>query len=246
MNEAYFGLVEAAQRYEDVAGVKFMTYAPFWIRQSIARYMENNGRSIRLTAAMNTKIIHYKKAISAYELQLGRKPTDYELTAYLRINKDTLKAILKACQYNNMKSLDEFLSGTDDFLLGDSVPDQSVDLENDVINGMIEKSKRTELWQIVEDNVSPEENKVITARFRESMSLEATGQSMGQSREKARQIEAKALRKLRYPRCRRLLEEKFEVNYARVYRGSFSNFKYTGTSIVEDITIRNLEAEGIM
>ncbi len=241
MQEAYFGLYKAVQRYEDTAGVLFMSYAAFWIRHAITRYLENNGRGIRLTSAMNNKIIRYKKAISDYELQLGRKPTEYELTMYLGINSDTLKAVKKACQYNNIQSIDEFLPGTEDLIVGDSIPDQSIDLENDVINGIIEDSLHNELWQIVKDNVTPEENTVIMARYRKDLSLEATGQLVGCTKDKARGIEAKALRKLRLPRIRRELEEKFEVNYARVYHGSLTNFKNTWSSIVEDVAIRNLE-----
>lgn len=241
MQEAYFGIYEAVQRYEDTAGVLFMTYALFWIRQSIARYIENNGRSIRISSAMQSKVIRYKRAISAYELQLGRKPTDYELCRYLGVNDNTLKAIKKAYLNDNIQSMDELLPGSEDMLVGDSIPDQSVDIENSVIDGMFEKSKRTELWKIVKDNVPPEENTVIIARYCKSMTLEATGQLIGKSREMVRQLEAKAMRKLRLPRISRQLAEKFEINYARCYHGSITNFKYTGTSIVEDIAIRNLE-----
>lgn len=114
----------------------------------------------------------------------------------------------------NIQSLDEVVPGTEDILLGESIPDQSVDVENDVIDGIMESSLHNELWEIVKENVTPEENKVIISRYKGSLSLNATGQLIGNSREMVRQIEAKSLRKLRRGRITRLLAEKFEINYA--------------------------------
>lgn len=241
LQEAYFGLYEAVKRYESTAGVKFMSYATYWIRQSIQRYLENNGRCIRIPVAMQGNIHKYNKVMAAFYMELGRKPTDRELCRYIGVGKKALEEIKKAVYSDKIQSLDDYLPGSEDLMLYDAVPDPDIDIENNVVDGMIERSKRSELWGIVKDNVSQEENTVITARFRNDMTLEQIGGLIGKSRDMARQIEAKALRKLRYPRITRLLEAKFEVNYARAYRGSLTNFKYTGTSIVEDITIRNLD-----
>lgn len=79
MQEAYFWLYEAVQRYEDIAGVLFMSYASFWIRQAITRSLENNGLTVRMPSHLYNKVIHYKRLISAYEMKLGRKPPDREL-----------------------------------------------------------------------------------------------------------------------------------------------------------------------
>lgn len=241
LQEAYFGLYEAVKRYESTAGVKFMSYATYWIRQSIQRYLENNGRCIRIPVAMQGNIHKYNRVMAAFHTELGRKPTDRELCHYIRVGNKTLNEIKKAVYCDRIQSLDDYLPGSEDLMLCDTVPDPDIDIENNVVNGMIEKSKKVELWKIVQDNVTPEQNTVITARYKKSMSLDATGQMIGKTREMVRQIEAKALRKLRLSRITRQIEEKFEVNYARVYRGSLTNFKYTGTSIVEDITIRNLD-----
>lgn len=246
MQEAYFGLYEAVNRYEDTAGVLFMTYAAFWIKQSITRYLENNGRTVRIPTGLNSKILNYKKAIAAYELQLGRKPTDYELCRYLRVSSDVLISLRKALyQFGKIKSLDEPIPGNEDdsILLGEGVSDQNTNIENDTINRIIDNRIHNELWQIVKINTTPEENKVIRARYINSMSLEATGQSIGQSRERARQIEARALRKLRIGRIRRELQERFEVNYAKAYKTSFTAWSSSWESAPEQIAIDNLEKE---
>ena len=247
LQEAYFGLYEAVQRYEDTAGVLFMSYAAYWIRQAITRYLENNGRTVRMPSHLYNKIIRYKKLISAYEMQLRRKPTDRELRGHLGVRQEALERIKKAYhEYYSIGSLDELIPGTDgDMQLSEIIADPNTDVENSVIDGMMEKSKRTELWGIVKDNVTPEQNKVIECRYKGNMTLEATGQLIGKTRDIARNLEGQALRKLRLSRISRRLEEKFEVNISRGYRGSFSHFKNTGYSIVEDIAIRNLELEDI-
>jgi len=245
MQEGYFGLYEAVQRYEITAGIQFMSYASFWIRQAITRYLENNGYTVRIPSYLYNKIMRYNQLISAYEMQLGRKPTDEETRWYLRVNEQALEDIKKAYhEFCRMGSLDEIIPGTDDDMqLSDVIADPNIDLENQVVDGIIEESKKTELWQIVKENVTPEQNEVITARYRKGMSLEATGQSIGKTREVARKLEAKALKKLRVAKITRLLQEKFEVNYARAYRGSLSDFRNRWSSIVEDIAIKNIEEQ---
>ena len=242
MQEAYFGLYEAVQRYEDTAGVLFMSYASYWIRQSITRYLEDNGLTVRIASGTYNKIIRYKKLISAYEMQLRRKPTDKELRGHLRVSQEALERIKKAYyEFYSMGSLDELISGTDgDMQLSEVVADPNIDVENSVIDEMMEKSIKTVLWQIVKENVTPEQNTVIEARYRKDMTLEATGQLIGKSRDMARQLEAKALKKLRLSRITRQIEEEFEINYARVYSGGLTSFRNRWSSIVEDIAIRNM------
>jgi RNA polymerase primary sigma factor len=241
LQEAYFGLYEAVKRYEDTAGVLFMSYASYWIKQSIQRYIENNGRCIRIPVAMQNNINKYKKVIAAFQVTQGRKPTDRELCACIGISKHALEEINKTVDSDKIQSLDDYLPGSEDITLCDTVPDTDTDIENSVVDRMIEQSRKAELWEIVRDNVTLEENEVINARFLKNMTLEQTGALISKSRDMVRQIEAKALRKLRRSRITRQLEERFEVNYARAYRGSLGSFNYTWNSIVEEIALRNLE-----
>lgn len=243
MQEAYFGLCEAVQRYDEKTGVLFISYASFWVKQAMIRYLESNGRNIRLPSDMYNKIMRYRQLLSSYEMQLGGKPTDEELSKHFD-SLQQLNNIKNAYHaFYNMGSLDEAIPGNDDMQLSDVLADPKVNIENDIINGLIEESKRTELWQIVKDNVSPDENEVINARYRIGMSFDATGKYIGKTRDAARQLEAKALRKLRKRKVIKLIEEKFELNYARAYRGSLSFFESTWSSIVEDIAIKNMEAK---
>jgi transcriptional regulator with XRE-family HTH domain len=148
-------------------------------------------------------------------------------------NEIEMESVINVAPMLKTSTLDKITSG---------IEKAPIDIENIVIERMLENSRQTELWRIVRDNVTEEENTVISARYRNNLSHEVIGQYLGKSREMARQIEAKALRKLRRSRITRQLEERFEVNYARAYRGSLGSFNYTWNSIVENIAIRNLDA----
>lgn len=243
LQEAYFGLYEAVKRYEDTAGVLFMSYASFWIKQAIIRYLENNGLTVRIPCHLNNKIMLYKKVVSAYKTHLGRKPLDNELRVHLKVSQQVLEGVKKDYhEFYNMRSLDELVPGTDgDIQLGDTVADPDIDVENGVVDRMLEEKKRAELWQIVKDNVTAEQNEVIAARYRNNMTFKQIGQVIGKSRQGAHALQKEALRKLRHLRIRRQLEEKFDINYSRAYNGSIAGFRNRWSSIVEDIAIKNIE-----
>jgi RNA polymerase primary sigma factor len=242
--EAYFGLYEAVNRYEDTHETTFITYAAYWVQQAIQRYLENNGDLVRLPVGLNGRMYQYKKMVGTYEKELNRKPTDREVCKHLNIGIKALESLKASIHsFDKLDSLDREMQGEDDSsIIGDTVAD-NVDVENHVVDSIMKNEIKTELWKIVKENTTNEECEVLKDRYIRSMTLEATGQHIGKSRDMARQIEAKALRKLRNRRVSRVMAEKFEVNNARVYNGSFAMFKNTGSSIVEDIAIKNLEFE---
>lgn len=243
LQEAYFGLYVAVKRYEGPAEVPFIYYASYWIKQAIIRYVENNGRIVRIPNDMHYKIMCFKRVISAYEMHLGRKPLDNELRVHLKVSQQVLEGVKKAYhEFYNMRSLDELVPGTDgDCLFGDTIADSNIDVENSVIDRIIEERKRTELWRIVESNVTPEQNSIITARYRKNMTLENTGKIIGKSAQRVRELQRDAIKKLRHIRVLRQLEERFEINYAKAYNGGLIGFRNRWSSIVEDIAIKNIE-----
>lgn len=238
MQEAYFGLYEAVKRYEDTHETKFMTYAGFWIQQSIRRYIENNNSSIRIPVHLQGLMYQYHKIINAFHTQLGRKPTDRELCHYLNISQTRLEK-LKGYIFTagKVKSLDETIPGGegDDVTYADTVA-SGQDLEDEVIDRMMEQDKKN-LWQIVERNANEIENQVIRFRYIKSLTLEAAGQELGITREAVRQWESKALRKLRRPRCSREIKDRFDIAESLAYRGGVNRFKTTWTSSTERAAI---------
>jgi len=243
MQEAYFGLYEAIKRYEETAGVLFLSYASFWIRQVIKRYQDNCGRCVRLPVGLQGLMYKYKRITGAYLKEFGRSPTTAELCYYLEVSEKVLEGVSKAVAGGDIKSLDEIIPGTDDFSRGDSIEDPEAAFEDNVIDRMNEEAKKAELWKIVENNLSKEQNTTIVSRYRDNLTLSDTGKLLGVTRERVRQHETRALKILRLPRVVSEMENKFEINMAKAYQVGVKRFKETGSSIVEDIATRRIYYE---
>ena len=94
LQESYFGLWEAVQHYETSANVRFMTYAEYWIRQSVQRYLEKCGSMVRIPGHTRQKIARYKKTVQELEQELGRVPTDNEIADKMRVSVGLLRYFL--------------------------------------------------------------------------------------------------------------------------------------------------------
>ena len=241
MQEAYFGLREAVKRYDDTAGVMFLTYAAFWIKQSMTRYLAKYESAVNIPEHLQRKIFQYQRFNKEYKKLHGVEPDDDIICKYMSIDLKDLHNLKKVFHdIGSLESLETQIPDADDILLKDSIAGD-IDVENEVINNLHEESLKKELWEIVKNNTTDVENEVICMRYKQNMTLQAIANKKGLTRERIRQIESKGLRNLRKPKVRRLLEEKFEINYARAYRGSLSYFKNRWSSIVEDIALKNLE-----
>lgn len=133
LQEAYFGLWEAVQRYETSENVLFMTYAGFWIRQAVRRYIENCGSVIRIPGVKQQKIIRYNKAIQELSQKLGRNPANNEIADYMKINEKELEELEYYSQ--SIASLDVPINEDSESTLSDSVK-SDFELENSVIDKM--------------------------------------------------------------------------------------------------------------
>lgn len=239
MQEAYLGLYEAVKHYENESEVKFITYATFWIKQSMQRYVENNASTIRLSVHTQQLYNKYSKVVNAFIEKYNRKPTDCEASRLLDTSVKGIQYVKKALyEVGNMDSLDQSIGGeNDDIRLSDSVID-SIGIENDIIDRFIDSDKKTSLWDIVEDNTTDKENLVIVYRYKGKKTREDIGNEIGVSGERVRQIEVAALRKLRSPRIKRMLAERYEIVIQGAYRGSIGNFNNTWTSATERAALK--------
>jgi RNA polymerase primary sigma factor len=243
--EGFLGLYNAIEPYDETQGVLFMTYAGYYIQQAIGRYIENNCKSVRMPSHLYNQIHKYNRVINAFNSEFGRKPTDKELCKALKIDFKALDNLKSAIhRFNQLESLDSPIPGSDneDLTVGDCVSDNS-NIGDTVIDSMMDNRIQKELWQIVKDNTTEEENQVISARYKDNLTLEATGQIIGKTRDMVRNIESNALRKLRRPRITKEIKERFEINQARVYRSSWTMFNNDWTSITERVALKNIEIE---
>lgn len=199
--ESYFGLVKAAELWKPEKETAFMTYAAYWIRAAIHRYIDNCSGVVRIPTHKRAQIGRYNKAVSSYRVRFGRDPSDRELCAALDITKDQLKDLKKDIQAARIRSTSEPIGGEDDDLTLEDTLAAAGDPIGEALERMQREQLSAELWSCVDD-LEPRESAVIRSRYgnEQALTLKECGENLGVSVERVRQVEAAALRKLRKPR----------------------------------------------
>ena len=240
LQEAFFGLYEAVQHYESSENVLFMTYAYYWIRQSVVKYVENCGSIIRRPSGFKQKMNRYNKSVQEFMQEYGKTPTDWEMAEVLGISLQEIGKIKIAMQ--EVVSLETPVSEDGELILADCVKDK-YSLEDDVIDRILSEHLKCGLWSIVERYTGIQQYQVIRGYYKYGMTLRQIAEQLGISIEEARQFKESGLRQLRRYRAVKNLQEKCEVIEASAYRSGFSGFKEHGDSIVEHIALRRTELE---
>lgn len=245
MQEAYFGLYEAVKRYEDTGGVLFMTYAGYWIRQSIARYIENNGRVVRLPVHICSRINQYKKVVNVYKKELNRLPTKRELCIHLKIGFKQLESLESIIyEFGHLSSLDSQTNGLegDEITLGDTVKSDQ-DIEGEVIEKVYNNQLKIDLRELINASCDEIQANIINKRYWGNMTLKAIGESMGVTVEAIRSRESQALRRLRVGKASRIFRSKYEDELCLAWKGGANRFNRTWTSSTEDAAIAIYEKD---
>lgn len=237
--EGYLALYDAVDGFRQEGGRTFLSYASFWIRQRMKRYIDNCCCPVRIPGHERKRIGEYRKMENAFLAFRGRKPTEWEITYNLNLDERQRRDLESALAVVQVGSLDRPISDEmDSSTLGDTVCGEE-DIEASVLDDL-EERQLSEALQVAVDALPDTFREIIRCRYQEGKTVRETGEAMGLTVGRVRSMEFKALRELRYgSSLAPFLPEQLE---AQAYRhNGVREFNRTWESSTERVAMKLLE-----
>lgn len=232
MQEGYLALNEAVEHYAD-KGASFLTYAAFWIRHGLRRYIEHNS-TVRLPSGLYDDVIKYKRIRREYLTEYGAEPTEREMRAFLGVSSKEFERIEENAKRGEIRSLSEPIGEEEDsYTLGDTLR-SGEDLEADAIRKRDHELMSAELWAQVE-RLPEKQILIIRKTFQDNCSGEMIGRELGCPHQYINNMKLKALRQLARPGINKGYKIYFEqyISAYTVHHVGVESFKRTWYSEVE-------------
>ncbi len=184
MHEAYFGLVKAVETYDASQGVLFMSYAPYWIRQSVKRFLDGSGRVIRVPVHKQAQVYQYNWLTAHFLQNYNREPSVHEYARWLQISDKGVEQLQRFMFRDKVKSLDEMVSiGEDESITFTDTVASDTDLEGEVIERVSQEQLKGELWDLISMVLKDDKKvQIIKLRYIDNLVLERIAEQFNISR----------------------------------------------------------------
>lgn len=239
--QGFLGLYDAVEGYNPDQGTSFITYATFWIQQSIQRYIDDCCGVVRIPVHAKEKISQYKKVANQFQKWYGREATDKEMCLLLHISPKQLDQLKKDAQMGQIQSLDSFVLQEDDGITIADLVSAADDVEETVLDRIQKEELKEVLWGIVDD-LGEDQASVIRARYQERRTLKGIAEKKNCAIEWVRQMEKKAMKRLRIPSRANKLKPFYDgVIFDQALKGNgVARFNTTWTSSTERVALEML------
>lgn len=247
VQEGFLGLYDAVEGYDWSQNANFLTYAGKWVRSKMVRYIQANGRGLRLPYHLQEKQSEYDRFCKAFESEHGREPAEAAIAAHLGLTPEQVRQIREGVRMASTVSLDGPVTapdGGEDTTVGELVASAGC-MEDEILEYVQQEELSKALWECV-DSLPDRQQEVIRRRYQGGEPRRQIGETIGLSTERVRQIEKAALKELRKPsrakRLRPFLPEADRIYNSALKGGGAAIFGSTWTSSTEREALRLAEA----
>ncbi len=171
MHEAYLGLLKAVESYDTGQGVLFMSYAPYWLKRAVKRYLENCGQAVRVPVHKQAQVYQYNQATSCFLRRYNRQPSVKEYATWLGVSEKAVEQLQRFMFQSKIKSLDIPLTGSDndEITIIDTIASE-VDIENEITERLSRQQLYSELWKIVIEELKDEKAlQILKMKYEDNM-----------------------------------------------------------------------------